>query len=506
MAKVNFPKANPEGIKDLSKGQNPPISEAPLPSNLPLIFLLTEKGEEEPVLVETSKLLAEFGANSFSETSAYYTHQTRLANIHIGNGNAIMVQRIRPANATTARLRISLEVIPNQLQWDGTDFVGHRLIWHVGIDPYVAGFRDYGKGNAITGYRSGTLLSTTGEKLGVYDGPTGPIHPTSTLYPILDIDVRTFGTHGNNTAISIEPIVEGLGSPEAHLSTKAFMYRFRFGTRLRSTDVPVTRATGLGNDYFDANFLMESSLPRLNRSAFLADVIEHEWEGSDYFQANPFTAPYVYTDNLKAVLEKLQVGYVLAGTQVLGESAFDVDLPDTVDSRFALGSDLENAFLLNIVNGLMFDGVTEYRSFKVDRSGLFGGVNIGAGFQYAKGGNDGLSYFADGRPNRLANMQILDDAVRVYMDEFGSGKFKLLDMAVYPMSTVWDTGFSYNTKISLLTAAQRRRDIAVFLTPFIYADYVTVDDGTPAPTPTPTPLGPGGGGAPDLGDVNPTNP
>ena len=126
----------------------------------------------------------------------------------------------------------------------------------------------------------------------------------------------------------------------------------------------------------------------------------------------------------------------------------------------------------------MFDGHTPYHTFVVDKSGALSGEVIGANtIVYAGGGNDGLALLPDGKPNRLENMRILDDYVQTYMNEFGSGQYKLLDMARYPISGVWDTGFSYNTKIAMLTATQRRKDILAFITAFIYADYEMVDDG-----------------------------
>jgi hypothetical protein len=485
MAKVNFPKATPEGTNDLSKGQNAPVSEAPLPSNLPLVFLLAEKGQTEPVLVEASKLIAEFGQNTFSETSAYFTHQTRLANIHMANANSLMVQRIVPAGAATARIRISVEVIPTELPVPFNVEMalnGSRLIWHIGTAPYVGGFKEFGQGNIVTPFRNGSVVDGGDNPLGQIRIGTDRIYTTSTLYPIMDIDVRSPGQHGNNTGISIQPVTEGIGSEEAHLAMKAFLYRMKFVSRARVNDPVVTRPSGLGNDYFDATFLPDVEFPRIRRRSYIEDVIGYEWAGSDYYQSSPFGAPHVYFDNMKTVLEKLQFGYDYNGYPIEGENAFDTDLPSTIDQRFALGDDANNAFLIDALTGYMFDGITPYRSFAVDSNGRFGGFNFnGNNVVYATGGADGLAIFADGRPNRLENMRLLDDGVRQYMGEFGTGKYKLLDMAMYPISTVYDTGFSYDTKIALLNAAQRRRDVAVILTPFIYGDYVEVDDGTGDP-------------------------
>lgn len=488
MARYNFPKADGQGIEDESPGLSPVKAGLLTPSNMPLVFLITEKGQEDPTLTEASKLLAEFGEATFAENGPYFTHQTRLANLLMKNGNAFMIQRVRPPTASAARIRLSVELIPNKFTWNGVEKVGTRVVWHLGLDAYTGGFKEFANGNVIENFRSGSIRATNEEYLGVYTGPSGNVFTESTLYPIFDMDVRTFGSHGNRTGLVIQPITESLGQANVALTMKSFMYRFQFITNKTVGGIRLVHPTGLGNDFFDACLSQDTVFPRIKRSAFLEDVIAYEWEGSDYFQANPFGTPHVYFDNLKRVLEKLQLGYTIPGKTVAGEHEFDADIPDTVDLRFSLGTDTANAFMINALTGYMFDGITQYRSFKVDSIGRFGGISFSNALPiFAEGGSDGLPVVAGNRPNHLENMRILDDYVQAYMNTFGTGQYKLLDIAMYPISAVYDTGYSYSTKVALLNAAQRRRDVAVFLTPFIYADYVVVDDGTAPPLP-PAPL------------------
>lgn len=485
MTKFYYPKAIPEGTQDLSRG-NPVLDQVdPMPSHLPLIFVLAEKGQEEPLLADYARLVNEFGAATFNESGPYFTHQTRLLNIMAGNGNAMMIQRVKPLNAASARVRLSVE--SRVIQTAGGPKT--QLIWHTEISRYPSNMQGIGKASEITFTRP---VNTTDPS----------VLSQSTLTPVMDFDVRTFGKHGNMSGFSLEPVLEGMGSEEQHINMNAFLYRMRFFTR-NNLNIPASpRPSDLGNYYFEGTFSLDSIFPRLSRSAYLGEVIKFEWDQTEGgYQNCPFAEPHIYADEIRVLCERIAEGYTVphksgVGTvSVVGENTFDAQLPLTIDSRFALGTGVDKALLLNIFTGVMFDGHTPYHTFVVEKTGALTGEIIGANtIVYASGGEDGLAVLPDGKPNRLENMRILDDYVQTYMNEFGSGQYKLLDMAKYPVSGVWDTGFSYNTKIAMLTATQRRKDILAFLTGFIYADYEMVDDGNG-----------GGGGGGGGGGCTPTS-
>lgn len=468
MTKFYYPKAIPEGTQDLSRG-NPVLDQVdPMPSHLPLVFVLAEKGQEEPLLADHARLVNEFGAATFNESGPYFTHQTRLLNIMASNGNAVMIQRVKPLNAATARVRLSVESRVIQ----SASGPKTQLIWHTEISRYPSNMQGIGKASEITFTRP---VNTTDPS----------VLSQSTLTPVMDFDVRTFGKHGNMSGFSLEPVLEGMGSEEQHINMNAFLYRMRFFTR-NNLNVPASpRPSDLGNYYFEGTFSLDSIFPRLSRSAYLGEVIKFEWDQVEGgYQNCPFAEPHIYADEIRALCERIAEGYTVphksgvSTVSVAGENTFDAQLPLTIDSRFALGTGVDKALLLNIFTGVMFDGHTPYHTFVVEKTGALTGEIIGANtIVYASGGEDGLALLPDGKPNRLENMRILDDYVQTYMNEFGSGQYKLLDMAKYPVSGVWDTGFSYNTKIAMLTATQRRKDILAFLTGFIYADYEMVDDG-----------------------------
>ena len=94
------------------------------------------------------------------------------------------------------------------------------------------------------------------------------------------------------------------------------------------------------------------------------------------------------------------------------------------------------------------------------------------------GGNDGLdsdikSYIM----RRLERVRIYDDAVY----EFLMGLTEInpeTDIAKYPYSNLWDTGFSYNTKLAMRTLVNTRRDCWVAVSVFTVADYFEQPDGS----------------------------
>ena len=96
-------------------------------------------------------------------------------------------------------------------------------------------------------------------------------------------------------------------------------------------------------------------------------------------------------------------------------------------------------------------------------------------FQFS-GGSDGLeSDLTSYITKRLERVRIYDDGVKEFFNSLTEDNF-YTDPAKYPYSTIWDTGFSYDTKLAMRTVMDTRRDVAVVLSCFTVADYMTVDD------------------------------
>lgn len=97
-----------------------------------------------------------------------------------------------------------------------------------------------------------------------------------------------------------------------------------------------------------------------------------------------------------------------------------------------------------------------------------------------EGGHDGFNDEDKGYvTNRVSNLEIFDDGVRSYFDSMVDGH-ELGDSAKFPISTVYDTGFSMKTKLSMRNILSLRPDVWVGLSSFMVADHYTDIDGSEA--------------------------
>lgn len=97
-----------------------------------------------------------------------------------------------------------------------------------------------------------------------------------------------------------------------------------------------------------------------------------------------------------------------------------------------------------------------------------------------EGGHDGYNDEDKGYvTNRVSNLQIYDEGVKSYFDSMVDGH-ELSDSAKFPISTVYDTGFSMKTKMSLRNILSIRPDVWVGLSTFMVANHYTDIDGSEA--------------------------
>lgn len=146
------------GIQDLS-ARTPIAVPEQLPTHLPLIYLLTERGPTEPQVCIGTGFNQLYGSYSLDIRSKYCNHATMLARTIMSNANMCMIQRLIPAGARKSMLRMWLEVCPAMIPLYDRDAFGNilldaqgnkivkvvggvaqevqglRFVWHVGLDP-----------------------------------------------------------------------------------------------------------------------------------------------------------------------------------------------------------------------------------------------------------------------------------------------------------------------------------------------------------------------------------
>lgn len=93
------------------------------------------------------------------------------------------------------------------------------------------------------------------------------------------------------------------------------------------------------------------------------------------------------------------------------------------------------------------------------------------------GGSDGFkSDLVSYIEKRLERVKVYDENVRLFFESITDSS-PYVDVAKYPFSMFWDTGFSYDTKVSARNLLKHRADVGVILSCFTVADKVKQPDG-----------------------------
>jgi hypothetical protein len=490
------------GTKDDSTKQQL-VEEITLPQHCPYGPLFAEWGTSQPTLFRGNGAIKMYGSDTFDVTSAYQTHQLPFLNKFNDNANATMFHRLIPPTATKSILRLSVEVIrtdtpiyvrneDGSIKYEYNSFndrvpvvdrtvVGHRVIFHAGVEPYAVSSdanqnkRSFGNAEIVRDFRPSTTVGSDGTTLGSIAGDDSVW--TSTLYPIYDLPASYFGKRGDKFGIRHQlPTSKGSSQIDTAsvYSTKSYLLRLgvvEYNENLGGFDVVETN-DGLSSVDVSLKSNVRSDrakLPLALDEIFVGKYVTAATSTTPKFEG-PFNDVHVYRDSVEELQRLLILGESGSGT--VGEAEFNEDaqllygrVPLTIDTQY----------LLNFLGGYDVDGVP-YFAFQTGQSANFGGVTIVNGTViYATGGADGLKYTSTGEPDELANYELFDSLVQSEMTNFGEGEIRWMNTAKYPISAVWDSGYSIDTKKAMLNVIGKRKDMAVILATQSVSDYVTAN-------------------------------
>lgn len=495
---MNINKGTPQavllGIKDISARTPLPEIDT-VPQHLPQVYVLTERGDTNPDVVGGTAFNEIYGGYSLDYSSPFANHATVLLSKLFSAANLCLVQRVELPGAATAMIRITAEVIPTELPLYQRNDVGEieyeadpingpqavvestitgaRVVWHIGTDLYTAEQRAYGLARVSTGARLGDTKGIDGiTQLSTFGSET-----ESTLFPVADLKANSFGEFGNRVGFKFEaPHADSTSPANVSLveSVKAFIYRFTLVERARANSTYNVVSTAGQDTSLEVTLKENVVNPRLNTQMSMSDIFIPAYEVTNSTATQtakgPFGECHVYEDSLNRLLTLLTQGGELGGIEIAGEKDYD-DAAVMYGRNFAFAEDV-NKHLLNPFTGHDYNNIP-YHAFTVDNSQLFGGVSFANGaVHYATGGSDGLIYDQNGNPDRLANLKAFDLAVRNEMENWGDLDATMLDAAMYPVSTLWDTGFSLDTKKAMLIPMSKRKDLYVVLSTEAVADFV----------------------------------
>lgn len=466
-----FPRIILHGIDDNS-AQQIPLEPERLPQHLPACFLLSEKSEDVAI-ASGSSLVAQYGDLMFNQMSPFYNHQSVLAREILRQGNQIMVVPIKLPNSKKATLRLSLEIVPFTIVKDGQpNRNAVRLIWRA--DEIEQG--NYGKGEIQNDYREGTTTSAVGNKrLGIIIDDNGDEYSVpSTLLPIMDFQADSRGSYGNRLGLMIDAPDENSNQPtDTSLAARlnSFIYRLTLVTKARQgLSYDVTESV-LGDVSVDFVLKPNAVDTRTGLNVSLGSVITDSYtlntdNGMPVIQP-PFKDPMIYMSNIETALSVVAQQQEIIGTAVGGTETKSFEIPGIFDDP---DEAIEKMYAINIFTGRDYQG-KQYPNIDMTESYMFDGISFGReSVVYARGGSDGFTYTSSFVVDEMETLKEFDEAVRLWCESFNEYT-PLFDSAKYPFSTLWDSGFSIDTKKALLQPMGQHKRIWVALATQSVADY-----------------------------------
>lgn len=436
-----------QGINDVST-RAPVIVPEELPSHLPLVFIYAKKGPLDGQIAVGDALTQLYGDDTFDERSAYATHGTVLLNELNRQANSSMVFRLKPADAPKpAAVRLSLDVLgpinvptykrnsDGSYQLDATtgkpvptgqSVQGYQVKWvadPIGVD--ADGNDLFGQGTQIAGDQTDTASATQSKK-----------------YPILDWEVSSFGADGNNQAVRLwAPTIKSSTPIDSRILTqlKAYPFRAAFASRADAFSSAKVVPTIAGSQYIDFDFVPGSLFKPTNSQLYAGQAILPPYQDINNPNGNPNTyGPFGRLAVYQSEIDTL-VGEFYAAEKPLIDQFSDFT-----------GTGAEQ-YLFNFVSGVSSQGVP-YQSFVFNNADanavrLTESTNI-----YALGGGDGTM-----------GEQNYDAAVMAAIADYANPLSNLMDMAKYPQSIFYDSGFTVDTKLKLPQFIANRKDTFLVL-------------------------------------------
>lgn len=447
MATANF-NSMPQNVNNGARDKSVPdpiLTAKQYATHLPLWFIFAQKGPSTRTVADGPTREQLYGSSSFDVSSPYFTHATEFANQANEKGNQSIYQRVVPADAKTAMMRLWLDVLPLQVPEykRGTD--GKYLLDQTG-NPQTTGTKVAGyqlkvvktpiDGTLPNGGPFGQASQMVGDQVDV------PSNTQSTRYPWMDIPVSFAGLYGDDLGFRAwAPVAGSRVTPDAELLEVNKCYPYVFACLDRSSDTIQNVQSVSGTQEITAVFRrgqVKASVGNQDisfESRFYDSYNDRERTGLAPLYG-PFDNVHLYYDNLVAVLKLLYTA----------EQPFIDSFSDFDGSGFT-NTDEGEIFRFNFLGGKTSGGVP-YHSFIINRNDANAEAMSDISTVWAEGGADGdisLNNF-----NRL---------VQTEMEKYGDINQEVTDDRLgNPQSIFWDSGFDSECKMAMANFIGVRKD------------------------------------------------
>lgn len=445
-----------------------------LPSHRPKIFLRAKWGPDKSVFTRTNFIETMFHADTLDERLKYVNHQTiLLKNAFIKNSNSCMIQRCIGGKTDTMRkamVRVYADFLGGVsdflVERDANKFFGYNAdgslkktttaqdINKIGFiampitDSDVTG--DFGAGKIIDGY--------------IIDGVD-----VSKLYPIADLEVPYYGSHGENFGMRMWSWndVTNPGFDTTLLTddtTASYPFNLAVYSRTDANSTPSPVETVDGDSTLECVWAPDTYHPKYPSIVVSAlDQITQAWRstsepGVPEFQYG-FENAHIYTANIKFLCEAI-------ATTELAIADIPLDYKTTSVAVEALRTNLLG---LTTSEGLEYQG-TRFHTYAVSPQGYFKpGPKTTV---YAQGANEQSFTNAD-----------YETEVRKYLAEYADVNSAVMGTATNVENAIWDSGFTLTTKLSMANFIAHRKDTFVFVATHAAGEKLTANqDGSVAST------------------------
>lgn len=439
------------GINDLSTGTDVRQQQT-VAQHTPLLRIFSETGPEETTLIDqnSGSFNSIYGSQTLARRSKYFNLQSLLVETLLAEGNPLFIKRLKPSDAPApARIILALDIVEDRIPKSTVTLDGFE---YPPIDP--ESIEELDPSQTVLGHRARLVMieDNTGE-VGSRDVEAGALVSTedgssqSTIYPLLELPARFFGSKGNLAGMRLwAPTTEDANTFDEETADEfeTRMYRLQFLERSTPKTSAVVRKTAFGEDYVDMCFTPGAYSASTDKEYYAPDVVipQYEDDGKSSGTAplySPFSELYVYQDNLEDVQEMIYTRELAVNPA----QETHLKAPGQVD----------------VFGGIDING-DRYDSLMLEGP-LDGGIAMGkTSMVFAKGGGDGTL--------TQAEYENLVDRENLNFGELAGDQYQ--NLPVYPFSTLYDTGLSMDSKFRMMEVLGRRQDLRCVFTTYVEQD------------------------------------
>lgn len=437
------------GVNDISGRQVTPEPEA-IPMHFPFYWTFASKGRLEPQII-TDNGNEVFGADTFDYRKKFANHQTPFITHTISKANACIIKRLIAEDAKRPTMVLWCAV--SETAVSETVSMGYKREIDTGagiasgetVQRRLAQWFHTPLEIANGQTEEEALASLDGKEV----GKSIEIAGTQVAFKaraILAYDTD-FGELGNNIGFNIvTPTIKSAQpvNDELAFDQQTMLHEITFYERADIRAKPRVLKTVNNEQSVQFSFKPNAINRKLDMVISFDNIINESYVSDDPSTGlPPIYGPY---NQIKFFRDNY-----LASIAICMEAE---------KARFndGYGEYLYNIFGCEDIHGSKYYTFRLVRPMEAPESLMFGGNTI----IYAQGGEDGT-----------CDNDTFNELVSAEIDAWGD-KYDLLDVAYWPYSTFWDSGFDIDTKKQLITLMGKRKDVWVALSTHVHgSNYAT---------------------------------